>query len=105
MVLKEAQEVIRRKFEKFGAESCKVALDEFRNAALDLKIVGEENYSSYLKTAKKLINQENDSKILAAALAVKADYLVTGDADFHKATVKKLINICKTREILKELGV
>ena len=106
LAIDEAKEVIRRKFEAFGMESSKIALEEFEHAIMDFKgIIQEKDYFRHLKTAKENIKAEKDSKILAAALTIKPDYFITGDSDFFQARIKRLINVCKTKDALRELGL
>lgn len=104
LVLEEAREVVRRKFQVFGVESFKVALEELENALMDFtEIIQKKDYIHKFKTARELIDKEKDSRILAAVLAVKPDYFVTGDTDFYTLKIKKILAVCKTREILAAL--
>src|SRR3989338_892615 len=106
LAIEEAKEVIRRKYGAFGNESCKIALEELENAVMDFAgIIQKKYYSDKIHAAKKLIDKEKDSKILAAALTINPDYFITGDSDFFKPEVKKLINVCKTKDVLRELGL
>lgn len=106
LVIEEAKGVILRKFELFGVESSKIALEELENSVMDFsEIIQEKDYSHKIKKAKELVNKEKDSKILAAALTIKPDYFITGDSDFFQPKVKELINVCKTNDILRELGL
>jgi len=105
-VIKEAKEVIRRKFETFGVESCKVALEELEHAVMDFEeIIQEKSYAHNLEMARSLINKPKDVPILAAVLSIKPDYFITGDNHFFTPEVKKIINVCKTRRVLEELGL
>jgi len=90
VVVEELKEVVRRKLKSFKTENLKIALEEIDLALKDFtKIVKEEEYRRELKRTLKLISNKKDAKILAAALIVKADYLVTGDEDFFIPEVKK----------------
>ena len=104
VVVEELKEVVRRKLKSFKTENLKIALEEIDLALKDFtKIVKEEEYRRELKRTLKLISNKKDAKILAAALIVKADYLVTGDEDFFIPEVKKVINIKRTKEVLEDL--
>ena len=94
-ILEEIKEVSKKVFnipykisEKFLSEA-------------DLEIITREKYKDKLKESKTLINDQKDIPILAAALASKPDYLVTGDKDFHTEKIKNKLNIVKTTELLR----
>lgn len=102
----EAKEVIRRKFEGFGVESSKIALKELEHSLMDFAgIIQEKGYCHKLEEAIKIISKDKDAKILAAALTVRPDYLITGDSDFFISSIRKIINVCKTKDVLRELGL
>jgi predicted nucleic acid-binding protein len=87
-------------------EDKRIALIEIERSLIDfVSIVEEKEYLKKISEARKLIRKEKDSKILAAALAIKPDYFVTGDKDFHNFKVKQIVQVRHTREVLEDLGI
>ena len=103
-VVAELKEVVKRKLNSLKTENLRIALEEIDLALKDFsKIVKEEEYQPELKRALKLISSEKNAKILAASLAIKADHFVTGDEDFFIPEIRKVINVQRTKEVLKDL--
>ncbi len=67
----------------------------------DLEVVYWKEYQNRIDESKNLIRDEKDVPILAAVLASKPDYLITGDKDFHTTKIKNMIQIIRTLELLK----
>jgi len=101
----ETLEVTKRKFKSFGVKNLETALKEVENSFADIKIIPKEEYENSIDDAKILIpNKINDQKVLAAALASKPDYFVTGDEDFHTREIKSKVKVVKTKELLEEIN-
>lgn len=81
--------VTREKFDQFGSETRKVAVKEVENSLMDIDVIDEDEYLQELDRAKRLVDGENDRKVLAAALFVEPDYFVTGDQDLRKDKVQR----------------
>lgn len=97
----EILEVTKRKFKSFGVKNLEIAMKEVENSFSDIKIIPKEEYKNRIDDAKILIpNKVNDQKVLAAVLASKPDYFITGDEDFHTKEIKSRIKVMRTREFL-----
>ena len=106
IVVKEAKEVAIKKFKSLKTEDKRIALMEIERSLIDfVSIVEEKDYLKKVGEARKLIRKEKDSKILAAVLAVKPDYFVTGDKDFHTFKMKQVVPVRHTKEVLEDLGI
>jgi len=70
---------------------------------LDIEILPKEQYAKLLANARELISHKKDVPILAAALAFRADYLLTGDARFFIDKIKAIIKTRSAKEFLKEI--
>jgi putative PIN family toxin of toxin-antitoxin system len=90
-VLEEVREVVRRKFPS--------AISKFDDMMTVVTVLKTENDGH----ARKLIRDGKDVPVLATALKHKPDYFVTGDDDFHTPEIKKLLNVVRTQEFLKEI--
>jgi len=103
-VVEELKEVVKRKLKSLKTENLRIAFEKIDLALKDFtKIVKEEESQPELKRALKLISNEKDVKILAAALVIKTDHFVTGDEDFFIPEIKKVINVQRTKEVLKDI--
>ena len=67
------------------------------------EIISDKKYRRLIPDASKLARDEKDIPILACALAVKPEFFVTGDKDFHTKEVKREINVITPAEFLKKI--
>ena len=65
------------------------------------KIIPREMYDDEIDNAKMIITNVKDVPVLACALKMNPDYLVTGDEDFHKIRKRLRFKIVRTKEFLK----
>lgn len=100
----EVLDIVKRKFEKLHVNVLKIALEEVDKAFEDIQIIPKSEWQTKVKEASKFL-VGTDQKILAAVLLIKPNYFVTGDKNFYKPKIRKLIKIVKTREILKNFGM
>ena len=106
LVVEEVKEVVARKFKSLRVENQRIGLVEVERSFFDFdKIVDETEYSSKIPEAKKIVHKEKDSKILAAVLALKPDYFITGDEDFFIPEVQRRVPVMRTKEFLKKYGI
>lgn len=106
LIVEEVKEVIHRKFKSLKIEDKRIAIIEVDRSLMDFEeIVKEDAYIHKIQEAWKLIRKEKDSKILAAVLAIKPTYFVTGDKDFHKSKIKQVVPVMHTKDVLKELKI
>jgi predicted nucleic acid-binding protein len=99
----EVLEVVRRKFKDFRVETKIIALEEVKKSFEGINIIRENRYKGKMKEASKLVKGKNDRKVLAAVLAVKPDFFVTGDKHFHTKKLREKIRVTRTRELLRSL--
>lgn len=104
-VVAELKTVILKKISSLKIESQKIALQEIENSLRDFFILKESEYNQHLSKVYQFLQNEPDRKILAAVLASKPDYFITGDKHFHTTKIKKLVDVKYTREILIFFGI
>ena len=63
----------------------------------------EGNESKILEMAGRLINHQKDIPILAAVLAAKPDFFITGDSHFFTARVKSVVTVKNSKEFLSTI--
>ena len=106
LVVEEVKEVVARKFKSLRVESRRIGLVEVERAFIDFdKIVDEAEYSQKISEAEKIVHKKKDSKILAAVLALKPDYFITGDDDFFIPEVQQSVPVMRTKEFLEKYGI
>lgn len=106
LVVEEVKEVVARKFKSLRVESRRIGLVEVERTFIDFdKIVDESEYSSKIPEAKEIVHKKKDSKILAAVLALKPDYFITGDDDFFIPEVQQRVPVMRTKEFLEKYGI
>lgn len=106
IVIEEAKEVVRRKLKYLGAETLGVSLEKLENSFQGFtKIVTFAEYHNKINISQQYLSKEADSKVLAAVLYVNPDYFVTGDTDFYSEEISKIVNICKTKDLLRKINV
>jgi len=99
----ETLEVAERKFDELSSKSLEKVLHEVEEALLDIDFIGRNEYEGKIQEAEKLVDGENDSKVLAAVLYIEPDHFITGDDDFHNEGVKERVDIIKSRELLDKI--
>ena len=65
------------------------------------QIIRRDMYVSKIEDAKTIIADLKDVPVLACAMYIVHDYLVTGDEDFHKIQKDVKFKIVKTKQLLK----
>ena len=103
-VISEVKQVAIRKFDSLRIENKKIALLELEHSLQDFtRIIEHKEYYHRIPEAKKLIKFGKDSEILAAVMATRPDYFVTGDKHFHTEAVAQKVNVRYTKQVLNEL--
>jgi len=98
-VLMETRNVIERKSSDFGnKEQAMKVLEAIVNKATIIPI---KEYKSLLPKAKQMIRDKKDAPILAAVLATKYDFFLSGDKDFRVLKLKKHIS---SRELVSRIN-
>ena len=103
--VEELKEVTKRKFKKLRIKILDTALKEIDNALTDVEIIKKSIWQEELSKAEEYISTGNDQKILAAVLASKPDYFITGDKQFFNPEIRKLVNVVRTRELIENLDI
>ena len=101
--LDELQKIIRKKLKYLKGRTFAIALGETEKALSDIIIIPQEQYRHKLKEAESLIRHKKDVPILAAVLHAKPDYFLTGDAHFFTDTIKKMVQVITTRDLLAKV--
>lgn len=65
------------------------------------QIMPREVYIKKIEDAKTIISDLKDVPLLACAMKIIPDYLVTGDEDFHKIQKMVKFKIVKTKQLLQ----
>lgn len=98
----ELKEVAARKSKDFGVSE-DGAREMVDGALVDVEILPEDEYVNRYDEAAAVVGEGNDAEVLAAVLAARPDYFVTGDTDFHTEWVEEMVDVVGTRELLEEL--
>ena len=75
-----------------------------KKSLFNIEIIEESYYNDIVSTSKKLIKKDADSKVLAAAIKIHADYLITKDKDFFKKHIEEKIRVMTPKDALKKLS-
>ena len=102
-VVEELQRITRKKLRYLSERSLEISLSELQRALSDIEIIPRVKYIKKIKTAEQLIGHKKDVPILAAVLASKPDYFLTGDLHFFIEKVKKVVNVKTTKEFFAEI--
>jgi putative PIN family toxin of toxin-antitoxin system len=94
--LREMYDVFQRKV------SYKIYLIDILLKTIKPKVISYKRYTKLIPKALELIRDKKDAPLLACALAVKPNYFITGDKDFHTKNIKKEVNITTPSLFLKE---
>lgn len=97
-------EVIRRKFKQFGRLTLSTVLEEAERALLDIEIIPAAQAVAYREEAARYLPAGNDRLVLAAGLASKADYFLSGDKTFHRKALRERLNQISTQKLLQIIG-
>jgi putative PIN family toxin of toxin-antitoxin system len=92
-IIKEVEAVLKRKFP--GKEKL---FDVLLNA-LNVEVTPLPAPSK-VENARHLIRDSKDAAILASAMEASVDIFISGDFDFHTDTVRSVVNVLTTREVL-----
>jgi len=99
----ELYSVARKKLKYLGDRSLELALLELGKALSDFEVISRSGYKAKIKSAGKLINHSKDIPILAAALSVMPDCLLTGDKHFFADEIKGILNVKTSAEFLSDI--
>ena len=99
----ELKKVIIKKLRYLKERTLEIALAEAERALGDIEMVHQSKYSKKIKEASLLITHKKDIPILAAVLAVKPDYFLTGDTHFFTEKVKGVIFVLSAKEFLEKI--
>ncbi len=99
-VVEELYKVVKKKLKYLKERSLEIALSETERALSDVIVIQRSKYLKKLKEAEYLISHKKDVPILAAVLAIKPDYFLTGDTHFFTAKVRDVISVMTAKEFL-----
>lgn len=102
-VVNELFTVVKKKLKYLKERSLEIALSETKRALSDVIVIERSKYLKKFKEAEYLISHKKDVPILAAVLAVKPDYFLTGDTHFFTAKVKDVISVMTAKEFLDKI--
>jgi len=101
-VVDETLEVVQRSFsDDPGLPEALRALTHLLEGA---EVVPRRVYRAALPDWRGRIRDPKDAPIVAAAVQVKADVLVSGDKDILEMAETPELRVVRTRELLQELG-
>jgi len=98
----ELRKVVGRKLRYLKERSLEIALAETERSLSDIEVIHGLKYSNKIKEASLLISHKKDIPILAAVLAVKPDYFLTGDTHFFTEKVKRVVSVISAKEFLEK---
>ena len=101
--IEEIKNLAKSDYKNFGFHNSQTMLNLIETALLNIEIIKKEDYSNLLSLSKNLIKKDADSKVLAAAIKINADYLITKDKDFFKKQIKEKIHVMTPEDALKKL--
>lgn len=99
-VVDELFAVVKKKIKYLRERTLEIALVETERALVDVTVVQKSKYSKKISEADNLISHKKDVPVLAAVLAVKPDYFLTGDAHFHTDKVRDVVAVMTAKEFL-----
>jgi len=102
-VVEELKKVTIKKLKYLGERSLEIALSELESALTDIEILPRAKYIRKMEMAGRLINHQKDIPILAAVLAAKPDFFITGDSHFFTARVKSVVTVKNSKEFLSTI--
>ncbi len=91
--------VISGKFH--GTKELHKAIELFSAILSKCEVIPREVYTGKIDIAKTIIADTKDVPVLACAMEISQDYLVSGDVDFHKIKEKVEFKIVRTKQLLK----
>jgi len=99
----ELRKVIVKKLRYLKERTLEIALAETERSLSDIEVIPRSKYGSKIKEASLLISHKKDIPILAAVLAVKPDYFLTGDTHFFTEKIKKVVSVISAKEFLEKI--
>ena len=100
----ELHRVVRKKLKYLGDRSLELALLELEKALSDIEVLRRPKYRAKINAAEKLLSHKKDIPVLAAAITIKPDYLLTGDRHFLTSKIRKVLNVKTSSEFLSEIS-
>ena len=95
-------ECIRIIIDKFkGTKELHKAIELFSAIISKCEVIPREVYTKQIDAAKTIITDTKDAPVLACAMEIAPDYLVTGDVDFHRIQKEVKFKIVRTKQLLK----
>ncbi len=101
--IEELKRITSKKLKYLSERTLEIALLELEKAMSDIKVISRKKYTSRINKAAKLISHKKDAPILAAVLASKPDYFITGDAHFFIDDIKNIVNVIDSKTFLNEI--
>ena len=102
-VLRETKNVIAAKFSEM-ADKAETVLNLLVESAERYPLLSAREVNQFINSRDLEIDlNKGDLIILATAFNAKAEAIVTGDKDFHKPEINKLIQIIGTAQALQKL--
>lgn len=102
-VVDELFKVIKKKLKYLKERSLEIALAETKRALSDIVVVQKPKYIKKIQEADRLISHKKDVPILAAVLAIKPDYFLTGDSHFFTDKIKHAVTVMTAKEFLNKI--
>lgn len=98
-VAEECIRIITNKFD--GTGELHKAIELLSAIISKCEVIPREVYSKHIGVAKTIIADVKDAPVLACAMEVSPDYLVSGDVDFHKIQKKVKFKVVRTKQLLQ----
>lgn len=98
-VVEECTRIIIDKFQE--TQELHKGIELFSAILSKCEIVSREKYRKKIDTAQTIIAHKKDAPVLACAMEISPDYLVSGDTDFHKVQAKVKVKIVRTKQLLQ----
>ena len=99
-VIDELHKVVHKKLKYLTDRTYEIAIQEMNRAVSDIVVLKNKNYQHLISKTERLITHKKDARILAAVLAAKPDFFLTGDAHFFTDDVRRVIPVMTAREFL-----
>lgn len=99
-VIEELHKVVEKKLKYLTTRTLEIAIQEMKRAVSDIRVLKSKDYLHLIPKAERLITHKKDVRILAAALAAKPDFFLTGDAHFFTDDVGKVVQVMTAKEFL-----
>ena len=99
----ELRTVVAKKLRYLKGRTLEIALAETERSLSDIPVIKRSKYGNRIKEASSLISHKKDIPILAAVLAVKPDYFLTGDTHFLTEKVKRVVSVMSAKDFFEKM--